>query len=217
MPAAVLIYDITSRRWSEGAPMPTARGAAAVVAAGGRIHVIGGNVTGPDAVHEHDRPGVTSDNSVGTHEVYDPRTNTWERSAPMPTSRNHHGGAAAGNRIHVVGGRIAGNFEMTTHEVYDVAGGQWSSAAPLPTGRSGIAVVERAGRIYVFGGERPGGTFDEAERFDTATGRWEVLAPMPTPRHGLGAAVLGDQIHVVSGGPNPGFSFGTANERLGPG
>jgi N-acetylneuraminic acid mutarotase len=106
---------------------------------------------------------------------------------------------------------------MTTHEVYDVTGGQWSSAGPLPTGRSGIAVVERGGRIYVFGGERPGGTFDEAERFDTATGRWEVLAPMPTPRHGLGAAVLGDQIHVVSGGPNPGFSFGTANERLGPG
>jgi N-acetylneuraminic acid mutarotase len=107
-------------------------------------------------------------------------------------------------------------MELTVHEVFDPAAGAWQAAAPIPTGRSGIAVVERSGRIYVFGGESAR-TFDDAERYDPAAGAWLRLPPMPTARHGLGAAVLGDQIHVISGGPSPGFSFGSAHERLGPG
>jgi len=71
----------------------------------------------------------------------------------------------------------------------------------------------------VFGGEvfsPVRKTFDEAERFDPATGRWEALARMPTARHGLGAAAVGRAIYVIAGGPEPGFAFSTANERLTP-
>jgi hypothetical protein len=71
--------------------------------------------------------------------------------------------------------------------------------------------------IYVFGGETFGGeqkTFEEAERFNVASNVWEALPPMPTPRHGLGAAAIGDKIYVVSGGPQPGLAFSTANEAL---
>jgi N-acetylneuraminic acid mutarotase len=92
---AVRIYDLATRQWSDGAPMPTPRGAGAIVVLAGRIHAIGGNASGANAVHEHDRPTIASDNSVGTHEVYDPRTNSWQRLAPMPTARNHHGAALA--------------------------------------------------------------------------------------------------------------------------
>lgn len=212
--AATRIYDIASRRWSEGAPMPTPRGAAAVVVADGRIHAIGGNVSSPGAVHEHERADVTSDNSVGTHEVYDPATDTWSRLEPMPTPRNHLGAAVLGGRIHVVGGRSNGDFEMTAHEVFDPASGTWTSGPAIPTGRSGIAAVERDGMMYVFGGEAGRGTFDEAERFDPATGRWEQLPPMPTARHGLGAAVIFGNIHVVSGGPQPGMRFSSTHEVL---
>jgi N-acetylneuraminic acid mutarotase len=211
---AIRIYDIAAGQWSDGAPMPTPRGAAAVVVANGKIHVIGGNVSSAGAVHEHERATVTNDNSVATHEVYDPTTNSWSRLAPMATSRNHLGAAFIGGKIHVVGGRSDGNFELTAHEVFDPATGEWTTAAPIPTGRSGIAVLERDGRMYVFGGEAQRGTFNEAERFDPATGRWEALAPMPTARHGLGAAVLAGNIHVVSGGPQPGMRFSSAHEVL---
>lgn len=213
---AVRIYDIASGQWSEGAPMPTPRGAAAVLVADGRIHVIGGNVSSPGAVHEHERADVTADNSVNTHEVYDPVADSWSRLDPMSTSRNHLGGVALGGRIHVVGGRSNSDFELTVHEIFDPASGAWTSGPAIPTGRSGIAVVERGGMMYVFGGEAGRGTFNEAERFDPVAGRWENLPPMPTARHGLGAAVLSGNIHVVSGGPQPGMRFSDAHEVLSP-
>jgi len=71
--------------------------------------------------------------------------------------------------------------------------------------------------VYVFGGEtftEPARTFDTVERYDPRNRRWETLAPMPTARHGLGAAVFGNSVYVLSGGPQPGFHFGSHNERL---
>jgi N-acetylneuraminic acid mutarotase len=212
----VRIYDLATGRWSEGAPMPTPRGAAGFTVLEGRIHVIGGNATSD---HQHDHGGVlmTEDRSVNTHEAYDPETDSWTTLEPMPTPRNHLGAAAVNGRIHAVVGRADGNFTMTTHEVYDLATDSWRQAPPVPTGRSGVAVVEHGGYVYVFGGETFGEnqrTFRDAERFDSRTNRWETLPAMPTARHGLGAAPYGGGIFVISGGPRPGFSFGGANEYL---
>lgn len=218
--AAIRIFDLASRGWTEGAPMPTPRGALAVVVLDGRIHAIGGNAADATSL-DHAEHNLASDNSsVGTHEVYDPATNTWAHRAPLPTPRNHLGAAVVAGKIHAVAGRVGNDFTMTTHEVYDPATDLWTAAPPLPTGRSGVAVVEHRGRVYVFGGESAGlmsRTFDEAERFDPASGTWESMPPMLTARHGLGAAAIGPTIYVISGGPRPGFAFSAANEALTPG
>jgi hypothetical protein len=215
---AVRILDLATGAWSEGASMPTPRGALAVAVVDGKIHAIGGNAANAGSLdHEH---GVGADNSsVGTHEAYDTATDRWTRLAPLPTPRNHLGAAALDGRIHVVAGRVGNDFTLTPHEVYDPATDVWSEAPAVPTGRSGIAVVALDGRLYVFGGERVGlfqKTFDEAERYDPLTRTWQVLPPMPTARHGLGAAALGGRIHVLSGGPQPGFAFSEAHEVLVP-
>jgi N-acetylneuraminic acid mutarotase len=215
---AVRIYDPATRIWRDGAPMLTPRGALAVAVAGGRIHAIGGNAAEGAGLAPHDHGAPREDNSVATHEVYDPATDTWTRLAPMPTPRNHLGAATVGGKIQAVGGRVGGDMELTTHEIFDPATGSWTEGPPLPTGRSGIAVVAHRGMVYVFGGETVrligSRTFDAAERYDPAAGRWERLPPMPTARHGLGAASLGGAIHVLSGGPDPGMRFGIANDRL---
>jgi N-acetylneuraminic acid mutarotase len=217
---AVRIYDPSAGTWLDGAPMPTPRGALALAVVDGKLHALGGTAEGGTdrAAHEHGAP--QADNSVATHEVYDPAADNWSRLPPLPTPRNHLGAAVLDGKIHVVGGRVGGDMELTAHEVYDPGTASWSPAPALPTGRSGIAVVALAGRLYVFGGETVGmlwsRTFDEAERFDPATGRWETLPPMPTPRHGLGAAPFAGAIYVLSGGPQAGLSFGSANERLQP-
>lgn len=217
---AVHIHDPESGAWTQGASMPTPRGALAVVVLDGKIHAIGGNAADATSL-DHEQHGVGDDaSSVGTHEVYDPASDTWTQRTPMPTPRNHLGAAVANGRIHVVGGRVGGDFTMTAHEVYDPATDVWTSAPALPTGRSGIAVVEHQGLVYVFGGETMGAvqkTFDEAERFDPGTDAWEAMPAMPTARHGLGAAVVGPSIYVISGGPQPGFAFSGANEVLTPG
>jgi hypothetical protein len=43
----VRIFDLASGRWSEGAPMPTPRGATGWALLGGRIHVLGGTPPAP--------------------------------------------------------------------------------------------------------------------------------------------------------------------------
>jgi N-acetylneuraminic acid mutarotase len=215
---SVRIYDPAARTWRDGAPMLTPRGALTLAVVDGKIHAIGGNAAKGAGLAPHEHGAPQADNSVATHEVYDPAVDAWTRLAPMPTPRNHLGAAVTGGKIHVVGGRVRGNMELTTHEIYDPAAGSWTTGPPLPTGRSGIAVVAHRGLVYVFGGETVrtlrSRTFEEAERYDPASGRWERLPPMPTARHGLGAASLGEAIHVLSGGPKPGLAFGTANERL---
>ena len=201
----VYIYDLETRSWHSGSPMPTPRGALALAVIGGRIHALGG--------------AQGQRGSVTTHEVYDPTRDSWSGAAAMPTARDHHGAAVFDGKIHVVAGRAGRDFTKTVHEVYDPAADSWREAAPVPTGRSGIAVVLHEGRIYVFGGETFGAvskTFNEAARYDPRTDRWEVLPPMPTARHGLGAASVGGQIYVIAGGPQPGFAFSDANERLSP-
>ncbi|MGH7562404.1 MAG: Kelch repeat-containing protein [Gemmatimonadales bacterium] len=213
---AVRIYDPSAGTWRDGASMPTPRGALAVAVADGKIHAIGGNVAGGAGLPPHEHGAPQSDNSVATHEVYDPAADTWTRLAPMPTSRNHLGAAVIGGRIHAMGGRNSTTMQLTTHEIFDPATGAWTLGPAVPTGRSGIAVVAHRGRVYVFGGEIQSKTFDEAERFDPSTGRWERLPPMPTARHGLGAASFAEAVYVISGGPQPGFAFGAANERLLP-
>jgi N-acetylneuraminic acid mutarotase len=216
--AAVRIYDPAERGWTDGAPMPTPRGALAVAVLDGKIHAIGGNAPRGRTLEPHEHGSAAGDNSVGTHEVYDPAADAWTRLAPLPTPRNHLGAAVVAGRIHVVGGRVPGNMELTTHEIYDPAMRSWTAGPPLLTGRSGIAVVANRDRLYVFGGEivrrLSRKTFDDAERFDPATARWEVLPPMRSGRHGLGAASIADAIYVLGGGPRPGLTLGTANERL---
>lgn len=213
---AVRVYDPAANAWRDGAAMLTPRGALAVAVVDGKIHAIGGNAAGGAGLPPHEHGAPQADNSVATHEVYDPAADAWTRLAPMPTSRNHIGAAVIAGKIHVVGGRNSTTMQLTTHEIYDPASGAWTAGPPVPTGRSGIAVVAHRGQVYVFGGEIQSKTFDDAERFDPATGRWERLSPMPTARHGLGAAPFGEAIYVISGGPQPGFAFGAANERLLP-
>jgi N-acetylneuraminic acid mutarotase len=216
--ANVRIFDLATGQWSEGAPMPTPRGAAGWAMLDGRIHVVGGNVADAAAVEGQPAVRITEDRSVNVHEAYDPAADAWVRLAPMPTPRNHLGAAALDGRLHAVLGRADGNYIMTTHEVYDAASDSWTAAPPVPTGRSGVAVLAHGGHVYAFGGERldePNRrTFDAAERFDPQSNQWERLPPLMTARHGLGAAVVGNAIHVISGGPGPAFTFGSAHERI---
>ncbi len=201
--ATVRAYDPETDAWSLLAPLLAGpRSALAVAVVDGKLHAIGGvDGTGP----------------VGTHEIYDPATDTWSAGPSLPTPREHLAAAVLDGRIHALAGRRAGT-NLGTHEVFDPASGTWSAAAPAPTPRSGVAAATLGGRLYLFGGEdlRSSATFDDAERFDPGTGSWEAVAPMPTSRHGLGAAVLGGSIWVVGGGPQAGLTTSGANERFTP-
>jgi N-acetylneuraminic acid mutarotase len=87
------IYDIASDTWSTGAPMPTARSGLVAAALDGKIHVLGGEGWVDDF------GGV-----FRTHEVYDPKTNSWSRGARMPTPRHGFAKAVVDGKLYAVSG-----------------------------------------------------------------------------------------------------------------
>ncbi len=197
-------YDPSADTWEELAPMPTARGALALAALGGKLYAVG---------------GIGNDGNTSAVEMYDPTTQSWSAKASLPTARDHLAAAVVGTRLYAIGGRLKGSYSnnLGVMEVYDPAGDRWTTASPLPTPRSGIAAGVIDNIIYVVGGEAPEGTFQTAEAYSAASDRWWTVPPMPTGRHGLGAAVVGRYMFVIAGGPSPGGSFSNLNERYDPG
>ncbi len=130
-------YDPLLDKWSTCALMPTCRHAlAATLGPDGRIYAVGGASSVPN-------PGYRD-----AFERYDPRTNRWEKLAPVPhviectelaATSGRHG------RIYMYGGRpdqkAAGS--STLYE-YDLHANQWARLpdGPVPIG-AGVSVILR--------------------------------------------------------------------------
>ena len=109
----------------------------AAVALDGKIHAIGGTVSGR--------------RNTPAHEVYDPASDTWTARAALPTPRDHLAAAVVDGRIYVIGGRIDGSYarNLPANEEYDVATDSWHSRARMPTARSGIAAAVIVGNTSI--------------------------------------------------------------------
>ncbi|HEY7060585.1 MAG TPA: kelch repeat-containing protein [Chloroflexota bacterium] len=213
--------------WATKAPMPTARGELAVVAApNGKLYAIGG--TPPAGA------------AVGTVEEYDPATNTWTNCGapapgnacrPMPTARFGLGAAAAANgKLYAIGG-FAGSSVVGTVEEYDPASNTWTNCgtaapgngcAPMPTPREYLGVVAAPnGKLYAIGGlSFPPAYLPTVEEYNPATNTWtncgapapaNACTPMPTGRTALGVAATNGKVYAV-GGSNGSSSLGTVEE-----
>jgi N-acetylneuraminic acid mutarotase len=202
-------YDPAMDSWRALAPMPTKRGSPVAVAHGGKIYVIGGASMHPGSKEPFVHP-ARPHRTLGTNEVYDPNTNSWETRSLMPTARNHAAAGMVNNKIYVIGGRIGAVFitgggrGVDIVEEYDPATDQWGTLkAPMPTARSALASGTYGGKIYVAGGEhqdsRMLAAFRTVEAFDPVANAWTILPPMQFARHGHAGAIVGNRLHIVSG------------------
>jgi N-acetylneuraminic acid mutarotase len=194
--AGIFEYDPQQDAWSELGAMPagTQRGAACVVALGGKIYVFGGANGG----------------TVATASAYDPATDTWEELTPLPAPREHCVAGAIGGKLYIASGRSNGitGFEPETWE-FDPASGTYADKAAIPTPRGGTAGAVLGGMLFVFGGEGnaadPDGVFPTIEAYDPAADRWTAFQDMSVPRHGFGAAELGGRIYLPGGADHQAF------------
>jgi len=132
-------YNPTTDKWTFKMPMPTPRAYLAVVSYENKIYCIGGvNVENGEYA------------ALGTNEVYDPATDTWETKASLPKPKLGVTASVVSGKIFVVGG------ESNVLEVYDPAADSWSEAAPIPVapeafyyGSCVSAVVN--GEVHVIG------------------------------------------------------------------
>jgi N-acetylneuraminic acid mutarotase len=116
------VYDVATGTWSMAAPLPRARDHMAVVAVDGKIHAIGGRLTGPA-------------DQTAQHDVYDPAANSWTSAAPLPTPRSGVAGVLYRGMILVLGGELPPGHTFPENESYDAKGDRWVTLAPLPAPR----------------------------------------------------------------------------------
>ena len=102
----VMMGSVVAEEWNVISELPTRRRNFSTAVVEGKIYLIGGtpfeNRRGPYG--------------LSTVEVYDPKTNTWERLADMPTPRTRAGAAVVDEIIYVFGGR-GENWEQFTSVV----------------------------------------------------------------------------------------------------
>jgi uncharacterized protein (TIGR03437 family) len=190
--ALSLLAAPAAGRWGRRADLLEPNSEMSVAEAGGKIYVIGGY--------------PASRVSVRTVQVYDPATNEWKLTTPLPVALNHTVTAAVRGRLYVIGGQPdaggAGPFVNTVYE-YDPETAAWTTRAPMPTARGGGAGAVVNGRIYVAGGRPPRGT--DFAVYDPAANTWTTLPEMPTQRNHLAATAVGEKIYVTGGRFAAGF------------
>ena len=95
--------------------------------------------------------------------VFDPASNRWRDSEPLPVPRAEGVTAAVDGKIYVVGGRVRATAEArhfnehsdtTRSEVFDPLSGKWSPIADAPTARNSAASAVIEGKIYAVGGRQ---------------------------------------------------------------
>jgi N-acetylneuraminic acid mutarotase len=212
-------YDPGADSWKALAPAPTKRGSANAIVHQGKVYVIGGAGLHPGSKETAVHP-ARPHRALGTNEVYDPATNTWESRQSMPTARNHAAAGIVNNKIYIIGGRVGNAFITRASntglvEEYDPATDQWGALkTSMLNPRSAAAWGTYKGKIYVAGGEeRSGGpwqrTFRAVEAYDPAANLWSMLPDMTFPRHGLAGDIINGKLHLVSGDAASGGAPGT--------
>jgi N-acetylneuraminic acid mutarotase len=184
-------YDPRTDQWATKASLPVGLHHVGLGVAGGRVYVIGG----------YRQSGLSVWHPVATVYAYDPGTDAWTESTPMPTPRGALSVTEHDGKLYAIGG-YTGKHNSAAVEVYDPMTDRWSSRAPLPTPRDHLASATVSGKVYVIGGRLNGDyrqNLSVTEVYDPTRDHWTHAADLPTARSGITASVVDNYIYVFGG------------------
>ena len=201
----VEIYNPENNSWRRGADMPTDRAAPTTAVIDGRIYVMGG-YAGIDNRGKNFKV-------LKIVEVYDPKTDTWERKQDMSVPRALFGAGVVAGKIYAVGGYVhpmdrdpESPRRIDLVEAYDPATDTWVERANMPTKRAALGVEVANDRIYAIGGRgwpeigNRGGPFLRViEEYDPKTNRWRKEKDMPDIRLLFSTVVVDSEIYLIGG------------------
>ena len=186
----VLKYDTGSDSWSEVAPMPAARGDAAVCAVDSDIYVIGGFDNDFEQCADVYRYNVVN--------------NVWSLVSPMPGARAGHQACVLGGMIYAAGGFDADEMDLNSMLRYDPSSDTWSEVAPMSQARSDFGMFVAGSCIYAVGGEFEveddegsiTSRLASMEKYETESDRWSAACSMAGSRFSFQTCVLTTQDNV---------------------
>lgn len=177
--------DPDTATWRALAPMPEARGAAAVIVDGARIVLAGGS----DAAA-----------SLATVIAYDTATDAWSSLPGLPSPRSHAIGARAPDgSIVVIGGTATLDATQPIADVLALVDATWEARAPMPTARGGCAAATLDDVVICAGGEAATSALRVTEAYDLVVDTWTTLDPLPRGRAGTGGAAMAGRLWVPGG------------------
>ncbi|XP_038062210.1 kelch domain-containing protein 8A-like [Patiria miniata] len=133
--------------------------------------------------------------------VLDPDKNLWLSLPDLPTPRYAMGTFLKGDKLYLVGGRIARTI-CPAVEVLDIVERKWTSLQPVPTKRAFPCNVSTDGYIYCIGGLKPNpkdGFYKVVEEYDIEKDEWREIESMQYERGDFTADVVGDKVVVLGG------------------
>jgi energy-converting hydrogenase Eha subunit A len=149
--------------------------------------------------------GRTDTESLGTNEVYNPASDSWETKTSMPTPRHGLDANVVNGKIYMISGLIPhhkfitpGTFEVTDiNEVYDIATDTWETKTPIPNAASYYASAVVNNKIYII-------SQNCTQIYNPETDTWSYGAP---PLHGVDMAgcvattgvMAPERIYVIGG------------------
>lgn len=190
---AVWTYNTSTNSYTSMPPLPFPRAGGVLVRVDRLLYYFGGsNSSRKDA-------GAQWSLNIDTG-------TTWTTRAPMPTPRNHLGGAVLNGKIYAVGGQSgqdAAAVYRNNVDAYDPATNTWTAVASLPLARShhNASTFVMGGRIIAVGGEyaHGGARLANVTAYDPATNAWTELTPMPVKKTAGVAAEVNGVLYQTTG------------------
>jgi N-acetylneuraminic acid mutarotase len=165
-------FDPVADTWTAMPPLPSARGAGALVLLGRTLHYFGGSTLGRK--------------DSGSHWTFNLDTDTkWHSAAALPNPRNHIGGAQLDGLVYAVGGQHGQDAAAVAQgevDAWNPATKAWTVEAPLPTARAHVnaSTLTFQGELIVAGGDpTPNAPTNEVDAYVPADNTWSVLAHLP--------------------------------------
>jgi N-acetylneuraminic acid mutarotase len=147
-----------------------------------------------------------------TVQVYDPATDSWSYTTPLPIPLNHPMPATANGKLYMIGGQTtdsgSGSYTNTVFE-FDPLTTNWTQLASMPTSRSSGAAAVIGDLIYVAGGRPPQG--NDFAVYSITSNSWQTLPDMPTARNHLAACAIDGRVFVAGGRLGGGFTSPMTN------
>ena len=195
----------STAQWTQKADMPTARYYFSTSVVDGKIFAIGGET--------QMEKGEFGARALSKVEMYDPKTDTWDLRADMPTPRSAAATSVVDGKIYAIGGeqsekikRYKGHVNkikvLPTVEMYDPATDTWTQKADMPTPRSYLSTSVMDGKIYAIGGmliTNKQYRLETVEVYDPATDRWAKVRDMNHPRSCAAIGVVNGEIYAMGG------------------
>ena len=110
--ATIETYQPKTNRWREKSDMPNSKTDFSTVVVDDKIYLIGGYSIALERF----------DGYLKTVEVYDPETERWDESLPMPTKNSPFGAAAVNDKIYILGGERENEERSLDVEVFNAGG-----------------------------------------------------------------------------------------------